>query len=72
MTSFIPYSTGAAHLGSVDLDRDVVALRRPLGGFGHSEAGADQINTELALQRGTAEAIFNQIYFFQVLYKKGI
>lgn len=41
----------AAHsyLRSVDFDGNVVALRRPLGGFGHFETGANQVNTELAL-----------------------
>lgn len=48
----IPSFTGAStHLGSVDLHRDVVSLRRPLGGFRHFEARADEINTELALDR---------------------
>lgn len=38
-----------SYLRSVDFDGNVVALRRPLGGFGHFEPGADQVNTELAL-----------------------
>lgn len=48
----IPSFTDAfTHLWSVDLDRDVVTLRRPLGDFRHFEARANQINTELALDR---------------------
>lgn len=38
-----------SYLRSVDFDGNVVALRCPLGGFGHFEAGTDQVNTELAL-----------------------
>lgn len=33
----------------MDFDGNVVALRRPLGGFGHFETGANQVNAELAL-----------------------
>lgn len=39
-----------SYLRSVDFDRDIVALRCPLGGFSHFEASAGQINTELALK----------------------
>lgn len=38
-----------SYLRSVDFDRNVVALRCPLGGFGHFKTGANQVNTELAL-----------------------
>lgn len=37
------------YLRSVDFDGNVVALRRPLGGFGHFETGADQVDAELSL-----------------------
>lgn len=43
-------SGGQTYLRSVDFDRHVVALRRPLGGFGHFEASTNQIDTELALK----------------------
>lgn len=49
----------------MDFDRDIVALRCPLGGFSHFEASTGQINTELALKehikiRVMAEQLFNQ------------
>lgn len=41
------------YLRSVDFDGYVVALRRPLGGFGHLETGADQVDAELSLAGDT-------------------
>lgn len=38
-----------SYLRSVDFEGNIVALRRPLGGFGHFETGTNQVNTELAL-----------------------
>lgn len=37
----------------MDFDGYVVALRRPLGGFGHLETGADQVDAELSLAGDT-------------------
>lgn len=37
----------------MDFDGHVVALRRPLGGFGHFETGADQVDAELSLAGDT-------------------
>lgn len=50
---FPSHKTAYRYLGSVDFDGDVVALRRPLGGFGHLETGADQVDAELSLAGDT-------------------
>lgn len=45
----------------MDFDGNIVALRCPLGGLSYFEAGADQINAELALKKKThTQQLFNQ------------
>lgn len=38
-----------SYLRSVDFDGNVVALRRPLGSFGHFETSTNEVDAELAL-----------------------
>lgn len=49
-----------SYLRSVDFDGNVVALRRPLGGFGHLETGSNQVNTELALRGDNTHQLTHQ------------
>lgn len=56
----------------MDLDRDVVALSCPLGGFRHFEPSTNQINTELALKKkhnSTAQQLFQILKNYENVVK---